>query len=137
MRRVRLPEEKHPRVGRFAHPSEAKLAELLDFYGVRYEYEPVEFTLAWDERGRPCSAFRPDFYLPDENLFLELTTLRQDLVTRKNRKLRRLAELYPEVRVRMLYRRDYANLLLKADLAGLARRANQTALAHRPEQRTA
>lgn len=108
---------------RFAHPSEEKLAELLDFYGVRWEYEPVEFVLAWDEKGRPASAFRPDFYLPDQNLFIELTTLRQELVTRKNRKLRRLAELYPDVQIRPLYRREYANLVLRADLVGKARRA--------------
>lgn len=107
---------------RFAHPSEEKLAELLDFYGIDWEYEPVEFTLDWDDAGRPTSAFRPDFYLPEQNLYLELTTLRQELVTRKNRKLRRLGELHPEVRVRLLYRRDYARLLLRADLAGTARR---------------
>ncbi|MDA8295513.1 MAG: hypothetical protein M0004_02795 [Actinomycetota bacterium] len=106
----------------FAHPSEEKLAELLDFYGVRWEYEPVEFVLSWDEHGRPTSAFRPDFFLPDQRLFLELTTLRQELVTRKHRKLRQLQALYPEVSVRLLYRRDYAHLLQRADLAGLTRR---------------
>jgi hypothetical protein len=81
----------------------------------------VEFVLGWDERGRPNWAFRPDFFLPDHGQFLELTTLRQDLVTPKNRKLRRLTELYPDVNVRILYRRDYANLLLKARLAGSVR----------------
>jgi len=101
---------------RFAHESEGRLAELLDFYGIVWEYEPVEFVLSWDAEGRPTSAFRPDFYLPEHDLFLELTTLRQELVTRKNRKLRRLQELYPEVSVRILYRRDYANLLVKAGL---------------------
>lgn len=107
----------------FAHPSEEKLAELLDFYGVRWEYEPVEFVLSWDEHGRATSAFRPDFYLPGQRLFLELTTLRQELVTRKHQKLRQLQALYPEVSVRLLYRRDYAHLLQRADLAGLTRRA--------------
>ncbi len=107
----------------FAHPSEEKLAELLDFYGVRWEYEPVEFVLSWNEHGRPTSAFRPDFYLPDQRLFLELTTLRQELVTRKHRKLRQLQALHPGVVVRLLYRRDYAHLLQRADLAGLTRRA--------------
>jgi hypoxanthine phosphoribosyltransferase len=98
---------------RFAHESEATLAGLFDFYGIAWEYEPVEFVLAWDETGRPTSAFRPDFYLPEHDLFVELTTLRQALVTRKHAKIRRLAELYPEVNVRILHRRDYANLLLK------------------------
>lgn len=101
---------------RFAHESEHRLAELLDFYGITWEYEPVEFILDWDETGRPSAAFRPDFYLPDHDLYLELTTLRQELVTRKNHKVRRLGELYPDIQVKILYRRDYANLVLKARL---------------------
>ena len=106
---------------RFAHDSERLFAELLDYYEVPWEYEPVEFVLAWGPDGQATSAFRPDFYLSEHGLFLELTTLRQDLVTPKNRKLRRLTELYPDVNVRILYRRDYANLLLKARLAGSVR----------------
>jgi hypoxanthine phosphoribosyltransferase len=102
---------------RFAHESEAHLAAFFDFYGIVWQYEPVEFVLAWDAEGRAASAFRPDFYLPEHDLFVELTTLRQDLVTRKHAKIRRLAELYPAVRVQMLHRRDYANLLLKQRLA--------------------
>ena len=86
---------------RFAHDSERLFAELLDYYEVAWEYEPVEFVLAWGPTGRPTSAFRPDFYLSEHGLFLELTTLRQELVTVKNRKLRRMAELYPDVQVRV------------------------------------
>ena len=82
---------------RFAHDSERLFAELLDYYEVAWEYEPVEFVLAWGPDGQPTSAFRPDFYLCEHDLFLELTTLRQELVTVKNRKLRQMAELYPEV----------------------------------------
>ncbi len=106
-----------PGAPRFAHESEARLAALFDFYRIAWEYEPVEFVLSWDEEGRAPSAFRPDFFLPDHALFVELTTLRQDLVTRKHAKLRRLGELYPEIQVRLLHRRDYANLLLKERLA--------------------
>lgn len=95
----------------FAHDSERRLAELLDAAGLRWEYEPVEFVLDWDPSGRPRSGFRPDFYLPERHLFIELTTLRQQLVTRKNRKLRRMRELYPDVRVKILYRRDYLELV--------------------------
>lgn len=114
-----MPAVEHASV-RFAHESEARLAGLFDFYGIAWEYEPVEFVLEWDGAGRPSSAFRPDFYLPDHSLFVELTTLRQDLVTRKHAKIRRLGELYPDVRVRLLHRRDYANLLLKEKLASVA-----------------
>ena len=97
---------------------------MLDYYEVRWEYEPVEFVLTWGPDGMPTSAFRPDFYLSEHDLFLELTTLRQELVTVKNRKLRQMGQLYPEVRVRVLYRRDVFSLLGKylpeatASLAG-------------------
>lgn len=101
---------------RFAHPSERTFAELLDFYEVAWEYERRSFPLAWDEHGTPTEAFTPDFYLPEFDLYVELTTLRQPLVTRKNRKLRRLRELYPDVRIKLLYRRDVHKLLTKYGL---------------------
>jgi hypothetical protein len=100
-------------VVRFAHESERVFADLLDFYEVAWEYEPVEFVLAWWPDGTQASGFRPDFYLPDHGVFVELTTLRQDLVTAKNNKLRRLRELYPGVVVKLLYRRDIVSLFEK------------------------
>ena len=103
---------------RFAHESEQRLARILDFYGVEWEYEPVEFVLDWGNDLRPSSAFRPDFWLPRPGLFVEVTTLNQRLVTKKNGKVRRLAELYPEVRVTLLYQRDTLALLAKYGLAG-------------------
>ncbi|MGH9303387.1 MAG: hypothetical protein ACRDZ5_03120 [Acidimicrobiales bacterium] len=105
------------RSARFAHESERLFAGLLDFYDVDWEYEPVEFVLAWKPDGSPQRGFRPDFYLPEHDIFLELTTLRQDLVTVKNWKVRRLRELYPDVAVKVLYRRDIAELVEKYDLA--------------------
>ena len=103
---------------RFAHESEQRLARILDFYGVVWEYEPVEFSLEWDDTGRSVSGFRPDFWLPEPGLFVELTTLNQRLVTKKNGKVRRLAQLYPDVRVTLLYQRDTLALLAKYGLAG-------------------
>ncbi|MGO9560461.1 MAG: hypothetical protein ACLPQS_11630 [Acidimicrobiales bacterium] len=97
----------------FAHDAERFFADLLDYYGVAWEYEPVEFVLSWSAAGQPTCGFRPDFYLPDHNLFLELTTLRQDLVTEKNRKVRQLESLYPGVNVKILYRRDVEDLYAK------------------------
>ncbi len=96
---------------RFAHPSERLFAALLDLTDERWEYEPVEFPLEWDESGSPVSGFRPDFYLPDRGVFIELTTADQRLVTRKNRKVRRMRELYPEVPIRIVYQRDFTALL--------------------------
>lgn len=97
----------------FAHDTEQFFAELLDYYGVAWEYEPVEFVLDWSPDGQAAAGFRPDFYLPDHGIFVELTTLRQDLVTEKHRKLRRLEELYPGVVVKLLYRRDVEDLFAK------------------------
>ena len=96
----------------FAHPSEREFARILDFYGLRWDYEPLSFPLRWDG-DRMIEMMTPDFYLPDLNLYLELTTMRQSLVTRKNRKLRMMRALYPEVNVRLLYRKDFHRLLAK------------------------
>ena len=101
---------------RFAHNSERQFATLLDFYGVAWEYEPTEFTLEWDGEGNPAQGFRPDFYLPAYDLYIEITTLNQKLVTKKNRKLRRLRELHPDVKIKMFYQRDYLSLLVKYGL---------------------
>jgi len=94
----------------FAHPAELHFSRLLTFYRIRWAYEPTSFPLAFSSDGRPSEMFTPDFYLPDHRLYIELTTMRQRLVTRKNRKIRRLRELYPNVRVKLLYRRDYDRL---------------------------
>jgi hypothetical protein len=83
---------------------------VLDFYGVRWAYEPRTFVLERDEEGRVTEAFTPDFYLPEQNLFLEITMMKQRLVTRKNRKLRKLRERYPEVHVKLFYKRDIERL---------------------------
>ena len=101
---------------RFAHNSERQFAKLLDFYAIAWEYEPRTFTLETDRNGRPVQAFTPDFYLPAYDLYIEITTLNQKLVTKKNRKARRLVEQFPDVRVRVLYQRDYLHLLVKYGL---------------------
>ena len=100
----------------FAHNSECEFARLLDFYRVEWEYEPTAFPIEWDAAGQPTQHFRPDFYLPGFRLYIEITTLNQRLVTKKNRKVRRLRELYPDVRIKVLYQRDYLSLLAKYGL---------------------
>ncbi len=97
----------------FAHASEAELARILDFYDVAWEYEPHTFPILYDRDGAVLESFSPDFYLPDLDLYIELTTLKQRLVRKKNRKLRRLRDLYPGLRVKLLYARDFRALLLK------------------------
>lgn len=100
----------------FAHPSERVAAEILEFYHVRWEYEPTTFPIEWDSNGNVVASFSPDFYLPDLDLYIELTTMSQKLVTKKNRKVRRLRELYPDVRIKIFYQKDFRNLLLKFGL---------------------
>ena len=103
----------------FAHPSEDDFTSLLDFYGVKWLYEPRSFPLRWDGE-RVAEMFTPDFYLPELDLYVELTTLKQSLVTEKNRKMRHLRELYPDVNVKLLYRRDIHRLLAKYGFGPLA-----------------
>jgi hypothetical protein len=98
---------------RFAHESEAELARILDYYGVAWRYEPVTFPISWNADGAVVESFAPDFYLPEVDLYVELTTLKQSLVRKKNRKLRHLRQLYPEVRVKLFYARDFKALMLK------------------------
>ncbi len=97
----------------FAHASEAELARILDFYDVRWAYEPDTFPIGWNLDGDVVESFSPDFYLPDLDLYVELTTLKQKLVRKKNRKLRRLRELYPDIQIKLFYARDFRMLLLK------------------------
>jgi hypothetical protein len=100
----------------FAHPAEAAFARILDFYGIPWNYEPRTFPLEWDAEGNITEAFTPDFYLPDQDLYVELTTLRPQLSTHKNRKLRRMNELYPHIQVKLLKRRDLRQLMSKFGL---------------------
>jgi len=100
----------------FAHPTEEQFARILDFYGIEWEYEPRTFPLKWDEQGHVLEAFTPDFYLPQQNLYVELTTLRPELTAEKNRKLRRLRELYPDVNIKLFKRGDLRELMIKYGL---------------------
>ena len=111
-RKGRQPHE----LGRFAHNSERELARLFDHFGIEWEYEPIEFVFERNEDGRTTRAFRPDFYLPDENLFIELTTGKQDYTTKKNAKVRDLKQQYSRVGIKILYIRDYLHLMAEYGL---------------------
>jgi hypothetical protein len=101
----------------FAHPSERVAAQILDFYGIRWEYEPTTFPIEWSAAGDVIASFSPDFYMPDFDLYIELTTMSQKLVTKKNRKVRRLRELYPDVNIKIFYQKDFRALCFKYGLA--------------------
>src|SRR5437763_17132039 len=101
---------------RFASPAELECAKVLDYYDVPWEYEPRTFVLEEDEGGRVTKAFTPDFYLPDQDLYVEITAMKQSLVTRKNRKLRKLRERYPGIRIKLFYKRDIERLAERYNL---------------------
>jgi len=101
---------------RFASQAELECAKVLDYYCVPWEYEPRTFVLEQDAEGRVLEAFTPDFYLPDQDLYVELTVMKQSLVTRKNRKLRKLRQLYPEVKVKLFYERDFERIAARYGL---------------------
>lgn len=101
---------------KFSHRIEEEFARILDYYGVAWEYEPRSFNLEWDETGAVKVAFTPDFYLPEQDLYVELTTMRPRLVTKKNRKLRQMNELYPEINIQLWKRSDLRALMLRYGL---------------------
>ena len=97
----------------FANESEHEFARILDFYEILWEYEPTTFPIAWDDEGYVRESFTPDFYLPDYGIFIELTTMKQSLVTKKNRKVRLFEEHYPNIPIKLFYGKDYKALLAK------------------------
>ncbi len=101
----------------FMHPSEQIFANLLDFYRIAWEYEPRSFPIQWDTEGKVLEAFTPDFYLPEFDLYVELTTMKQSLVTKKNRKVKLLRAIYPQVNIQVFYEKDFQNLIFKYGLA--------------------
>ena len=102
----------------FSHPSEELFANLLDFYRIGWEYEPRSFPLQWDKDGKVTEAFTPDFYLPEFDLYVELTTMKQALVTKKNHKIKLLKAIYPHINIQVFYQRDFQDLIFKYGLEG-------------------
>ncbi len=108
-----LPDLVHLERRAFGHPSEEVFANLLDFYRIAWDYEPRSFPLQWDKDGKVCEAFTPDFYLPELDLYVELTTMKQANVTKKNRKIRLLRAIYPHVNIQIFYQKDVQDLVMK------------------------
>jgi len=101
---------------RFANASEAEFAKVLDFYRIPWKYEPETFPVEWGPDGRVTSSFSPDFYLPELDTYLELTTMKQSLVTKKNRKVRLFRQHYPDKKLLIFYGRDFRKLAEKFGL---------------------
>ncbi|MCL6106723.1 MAG: hypothetical protein M1309_05175 [Actinobacteria bacterium] len=102
---------------KFANRSEEECARVLDYYRIPWMYEPRTFVLERDAKGNVVEAFTPDFYLPDQDLFVELTTMKQAHVTKKNMKIRKVRERFPEINIKLFYKKDFLKLAQKFDLA--------------------
>ncbi len=100
----------------FSHPSEELFANLLGFYRIPWLYEPRRFPLQWNESGAVTEAFTPDFYLPETDLYVELTTMKQSLVTKKNRKVKLLKAIYPHINIQIFYQKDFQEFVFKYGL---------------------
>jgi hypoxanthine phosphoribosyltransferase len=110
----------------FAHPTEEEFAAILNYYRISWEYEPNTFELDWDENGNVKEAFSPDFYLPQQDLYIELTTLKPSLTRIKNRKVKMMRELYPDINIKLFKRKDLRNLLIKFGIDKQAKRIQGT-----------
>lgn len=102
-----------PRGLLFAHASEAELARILEFYRVDWQYEPRTFPLRWNAAGDAVESLTPDFFLPAQGVYLELTTQKPRLMAKKHRKVRRFQELYPHLSLRLIHGRDFHQLMWK------------------------
>jgi len=105
--------EVSPSQHHFAHESEVEFASILNFYQVSWSYEPKTFPLLWSKEGQLTECFTPDFYLPDQRLFIELTTVKPRLMAKKRRKIKLLNELYPHIKIRLIQGRDFHQLMWK------------------------
>lgn len=102
----------------FKHPAEEEFASILDMYGIDWEYEPRTFPVQWDAEGNVTMAFSPDFYLTKFDTYIEITTMEQKYVTTKNKKVKRLRELYPGININIVYKKDFHSLLKRFGFNG-------------------
>lgn len=100
----------------FKNPSEAEFAKILDMYQIDWKYEPKTFPVEWDAEGNVTLAFSPDFYLTKFDTYLELTTMNQKYVTEKNKKMKKVRELYPGTNVKIVYKKDFMSLIERFNL---------------------
>ena len=96
--------------------SEAEFARLLDMYQIEWKYEPKTFPIEYDAEGNVTMAFTPDFYLTKFNTYIELTTMEQKYVTAKNKKAKKVRELYPGTNIKIVYKKDFFTLIERFNL---------------------
>jgi hypothetical protein len=109
-------DQNHSKEPVFVHPAEKIFAQILNFYNIEWLYEPRTFDLEKDSEGNVTLAFTPDFYLPSQDMYIELTTLRPQLTRVKNKKIRLMHQLYPEINIKLIKRREMRDLMVKFGL---------------------
>ena len=119
---------------RFAHPVERELAEALDAHAIPWLYEPRTFVLERAIDGRPVEAITPDFYLPDQDVYVECSVQRIALLGKKRRKIRKLRERYG-VTVALFDRRDFDRFAERYGLVFSTTMPSQASSASSPETR--
>lgn len=79
------------------NPGERLVADLLRIEGLKYDYEPQEFSLELTGKGK--SAIKPDFYVRKFHVFLEVTQGNDLNMGFKRSKIRNAHALYPEATI--------------------------------------
>ncbi len=117
--KVQLEQIPLPTKPNFANKSEEEFAKILSFYQIRWEYEPRTFPLEWDSEGNIIESFTPDFYLPDFDIYIELTLQKPRVMREKLKKIKKLKELYPNIKIKLFYGKEYEKLLAKFGVMGI------------------
>ena len=94
----------------FAHKSEEIFAEHLNLFGIDWVYEPVSFPLKWGS-GSIKMMFTPDCYIPSLDVYVEITTMNQNLITKKSKKIKKAKKLYPDKNFKLINEQQFYNFL--------------------------
>ncbi len=96
----------------FAHQSEKIFSQHLDLFNIKWIYEPKSFPLKWGS-GAIKMMFTPDFYLPEMDIYVEITTMHQKLITKKQKKIKLARKLYPMCTFKLINEQEFYNFLTK------------------------
>lgn len=117
---------------RFAHPIERQFAEALAADGIPWLYEPTTFVLEQDANGNATEAITPDFYLPDQDVYVECTVQRIALLRRKRRKIEKLRKRYG-ITIALFDSRDFDRFRVRWGLAFSTTTPSQAPRVRAPE----
>jgi hypothetical protein len=98
---------------KFAHVAEEQFAKILNFYEIEWQYEPTMFILRTDEEGMIRKGFTPDFYIPEYDVYVEITVMGKP--QKKRKKIAETNNLYPDVNIILMNRSDMEGLRKKYD----------------------